>query len=244
MTIELEDKIVSSDVNKAFSQAEYGMRWLNVYDKSYVNQTISFQMLGLGSVYTDPEAYTEFWRAPDDVDVIGVIVDLWGVDQMGINSVKGDASAGAYVPGNATSLNFKLEVRGNFRVLDEQEGYPQIYKSTEFFLVKDIDISFDDDDIVVPELNTSSVSPNALTAFGSQVWSGDNGPIRKVFFPLDKDEVLLSFLRGAQYIFTLSASSPIVPETPGNTAVEVEEVHDITMLCASFVCRHTTRRYS
>ena len=242
MTVELEDKIVSSNLNHGFNRAAVPIKWINTYDHSYVTQTISFQGLGLGSLYTDAEAYSEYWRAPDNLDVMAIVVDLFGVDQMGINSRQGAASSPT--ARNARGINFKLEVRGNFRALDEQEGYPQIYKSSEFNMVSDIDMSFNENtEDILPLLATTGVSSNPLVFFGSTVLSGDNGMRRKIFFPVNQEEILLSFLRGSQYIFTLSSSDDKVPIGVGSST-EVRVCHDVSAINMAFVCRNTTRRYS
>ena len=242
MTVELEDKIVSSNLNHGFSRAAVPVKWLNTYDHSYLTQTISFQGIGLNSLYTEDDAYTEYWRAPDNLDVMAIVVDLFGVDQMGINSLQGAASSATAI--NARGLDFKLEVRGNYRALDEEEGYPQIYKSSEFNMVTDIDMSFDKStEDIIPLLTTTATSTNPLSQFGHPVWSGDTGLDRRIFFPVNQNEILLSFLRGSQYIFTLSAKDLVVPIKVGSTT-EVRVVHDVTAINMSFVCRNTTRRYS
>ena len=244
MTINVFDTIVSSNLNRNFATAEHRAQYINIYDKSYVNQVISFQGLGLNSLYTDPEAYTQYWRCPDDMDVIGICVDVFGVDQMGIFSRQG---SGAFPPPvgscpNALSANFKIEVRGNFTALDEEEGYPQIYKSSEFNMVTDIDLDYDSNgEPVLPQLNYTSTSPNPLAMWGVDLLQGDNGLHKRLFYPVDENEILLSFLRGAQYIFTLSAKDQVANTVSGQTA---RECHDVSAVNATFICRSTTRRYS
>jgi len=101
----------------------------------------------------EQENLEQIFRIYDDVQVIGIMVDAWGVGRAGLSGV--DIATTAGPPGEPSrALSFNVKILGNYTNLDDEKGYPAIYKSTEFNLVNDFDVVFSDNDAV---LGTSPV---------------------------------------------------------------------------------------
>ena len=243
-TFVLDDNIISSDINVGFTEYEDALSWINSLDGQMRNLSFSFDGISttpetLSSV--EPESLTELFRASDDIQIMGFMVDYMGVDCMGININPGAASP----PVNSPAIDLKITLKGNFTKLDEEEGYPVIYKSIEFNLISDIDYSFKEENAVgvfsdadVLEnplkrsglyLTSDSVNPDDVTT-PSRTFIG--APARGLFYPVDKNKEMSSLLRGAQYILTV--------EPTGSN----DEYHDITALQLTIVCKHFKRRYT
>lgn len=253
-TISLNDLIESQDLNRAFSETNQFYRTANLADNGYINLRFSFQGVvlteGTQNLQTDTDAYQKFFRAPDDLEVMAAVVDFWGVNRMGYNT---NTNAD---PDTALGTNFNIKVLGNFTNLDEEEGYPQTYKSTEFNLVKDIEVDFDEQKC----LNTVSTSSGGgvirpLSSKPDYIFCQANnqntpsvkGPRKICYFPVDKSQPLVTLLRGAQYIIEVShkfKDKDGLGYIGGLTGTRISAVQDVTCADLVLVCRTTRRRYS
>jgi hypothetical protein len=256
-TISLNDKIESQDLNRAFGKANKFYRLANLADSGYFNIRMSFQGIVLDESdnrQTDIDAYQKFFRAPDDIDIVAAIVDLWGVNRMGYNTnnnIQPDSSSGT---------NFSIKVLGNFTAIDEETGYPQTYKSSEFNIVSDIDVHFDSRDCLhavsagtplTPVLPLSSYPSYLLSQSGLQypgiIQKSLGGADRDMYYPIEETRPLVSLLRGAQYIFDISHTnkdSTGAPYTGSLTGNQMDSAQDVTSADIVLVCRTTRRRYS
>lgn len=199
-----------------------------------------------GAETYDTERNDLHYRAPDDLQILAVIPDLWGVDRIGYNA----QTAG--ISGPSSRLLIHLTVKGNFTKLDEESGLPVIYKSSEFNLVTDIEMVLDLEDSAILNRTNASVTINPVKTLGPNVLSGRgtdpsstqivNGFPRKLYYPFDENEPLFTLIRGAPYIFTISFT-----DLSGQTLIDASTRlanHPITSVQMSLVTRSFRRRYA
>jgi len=252
--------IDAKDLNDRFALLQENLGELNRLPAGQRNISFSFDMVSLigpapigmeqVSENYDAENMQQIFRIYDDVQVVGVVADLWGFDRPGL-----------YADGvgqQSKAISFNVKILGNFTKLDDELGYPSIYKSTEFNLVKDIKMSFGDgmayrENPVIPAPLTvlrmtrdyRSNQEYNRSALGGATPSDEieRMPSRLLYYPLDEEEVSTFLHGGAEYIITIGVDGPEGKPAEDLQVPAVPAYHMLTSLQLTLVCRCFRRRF-
>ena len=250
------------------------LRMINQSDSEYKNLSFNFDMISLingpqplfngDSVLFESghsnQNYQQIFRVYDDVQIVGYLVDVWGLARTGMSSNGNmyDTNLTGMLPGTLTPLpdessavSFKVSVLGNYTNLDAELGYPAIYKSSEFNLVDDLVCTFSDAAGLAPFNNAkpNQLGENYLTngeyekgfaTPGTQVEK--KRPPRQVFYPVDEDKRGAFLHGGAEYIISITPFNE--DDAVTLDASKTPAYHMLTALQVMLVCRCSRRRYS
>ena len=275
ITIDL-NKIISKELNEGFGEFDNdglpdklntdegllnGLRASNMSHVEHKNLSFNFDMVllqdnrGATAFERDfgyPEInHQQIFRVYDDVKVVGYIVDIWGTNRSGFYSNFGNGN-GIFnsVPTGKQSrgVSFRVKLLGNYTTLDQELGYPSIYKSTEFNLLNDLIISWDDRAGRMPTADTLARAKYLSDNNIDNGWYVDaNKDLkqeawRQIFYPIDDSADAAHLLGGAEYILEVSQLND-----DGSIAVGASftpSVHPVTSLQVTLVCECNKRRYS
>ena len=198
------------------------------------------------------ENYQQIFRVYDDVQVMGYIIDGWGINRPGMQSNFGNA-IGA-VPGflagrQSNAVSFKVTLLGNYTLLDEELGYPSTFKSTEFNLLDDLIVNWEN---ATARLESATTAISAYNLAENYVDNGEyvdinkhvniQGGSRRSYYPVTDPANAAHLLGGAEYILNVSPldeNDKVVKD-----ALNIPSYHMITSLQVTLVCRCSKRRYS
>lgn len=247
--------IQSEYLNDGFQSIISGLSTQNKTPSGTKNLVFSFDLVPLiaGGPYQtniDDENFSQIFRIYDDMQVIGIMTDIWGLDRPQMSSNDTPFPTGGVPTGVEISeaLSFRLKILGNYTKLDDEKGYPAIYKSTEFNLVNDFLISFGDGESFTPHASQNigvwDFGPNYMSneAYVGTDLSPKRMPPRQMFFPLKEDAGTQMLHGGAEYIITLDPFGD-----NGKIAVDGNDqpaYHMTTSIQVTLVCRCFRRRFS
>jgi len=254
-------KISSLDLNTKFNKKMTELVDANKSSSGYKSLSFNFDMITLGatagatgligtvtdmSTRYDAENLEQIFRIYDDVQIVGVVADLWGLDRSGV--MANELPASNILAKQSNAICFSLKILGNYTKIDDELGYPAIYKSTEFNLVNDITLEFKDADGFTDRL------PGLLPAFvfASSYKSNENYldaddaprtvPSRQLFFPIEDTAESTMLHGGAEYIISLSPKD--LEDNAVEDAESIPAIHLITSLQLTLICQVSRRRFS
>ena len=198
--------------------------------------------------------YEQIFRVYDDMQVVGYLFDVWGLNRAGMaanfGNTQGAVPAGNDAGRQTSAVSFSVKLLGNYTELDEELGYPSIFKSTEFNLLDDLNVSFTDTvgrrETATSMLNVFWLSENYPS---NGVYTNLNRddvtrPSRLFYYPVEEDKNAAFLLGGAEYIISISPQNEEgnVPQDPIGTPVYAYNM--LTSLQVSIICRCARRRYA
>lgn len=238
--------IESKDLNTRFQNPIDGLSTQARVPSGTKNIVFNFDMLPLisGSSFTssgvDDTNYTKIFRIYDDMQVIGVMADVFGYDRPQLTSNNVPFPGGAVV---SNAVSFRLKILGNYTKLDDELGYPAIYKSTEFNLVNDFLVTFGDGASFTPHATQAidlwDFGPNYLSNeeyVGSDL-APRRMPSRQIFYPLSEDGGTQILQGGSEYILTLDPNGDngkIAEDSNQNPAYHMTTSIQLTLVCRCF----------
>jgi len=275
MTITIDPNEIKSDqLNESFGQFSSDgfstatspdtgcledLRRLNQSHVECKTLSFNFDMLSLSNGPKPPGAttlialhaghpdinYQQVFRVYDDVQVMGYVADLWGVNRAGN---QGNFERVTLAGQQSAAVSFNVKLLGNYTALDDELGYPSVFKSTEFNLLDDIQISFEDRigrmDTALAALSAKDLSQNII----DQGWYSDENrdivqkEIRSVCYPVRQEENPVHLLGGAEYIIEVGPAT-----SNGSVSVDLNNnpaYHMVTALQITMICRCTRRRWA
>jgi hypothetical protein len=244
--------IESQDLNDRFQKPIDGLSTQNKVPSGTKNIIFNFDMVPLtaGSLYDqnmDSENFTKVFRIYDDVQVIGIMADVLGYGRPQLSASNDPWPPLAGVPLVSKAVSFRVKILGNFTGLDDELGYPSIYKSTEFNLVNDFLVSFGDDASFTPHATQAidlwEFGPNYLSNeeyIGSDL-APKRMPSRQIFYPLNPEGGTQILQGGSEYVLTLDPNG-----NNGKISQDDQQMpayHLTTSVQISLVCRCFRRRF-
>ena len=222
------------------------------------NIVFSFDMVSLVSdssssydISQDSENLEQIFRIYDDTQVVGVMVDMWGLDRPGLMANDLPQGGGGV---SSAAISFGVKILGNYTNLDDEKGYPAVYKSTEFNLVNDFNVTWEDQyangvPVSVSPIDNWNMSKNFLS--GDTVPGRDlsnmfvierDVPKRQIFYPVGDENGTQILHGGAEYIITLGnvGDSGVVTKDQN----DVPALHMTTSIQLTLICRCFRRRFS
>lgn len=252
--------IKSDTLNRDFSETLLdGLSKQNRVPSGTRNILFNFDMVNLvqnSGTYEyeenqDSENLEQIFRVYDDTQVIGVMVDVWGLDRPSLRANNLPQGGGGV---SSAAISFGVKILGNYTNLDDERGYPAVYKSTEFNLVNDFNVTWEDQyangiPVGSVAIDGWSMSKNFLS--GDMVHGRDlsnsfvverNVPSRQIFYPVNPSGATQMLHGGAEYIITLGNigdSGSITEDQNG-----VPALHMTTSIQLTLICRCFRRRFS